>query len=181
MKNTSILTIALCASGLLLQSCGGSSGDSSPAISDVTDSTSEPTPDVVSMPASDDTEPDGETDIVVSGDSILCASNTPTSSSVIGNNVFVFDAATGQCFGRREEANQVKNLLPLTTVLTVDRVATDESLITVPAELRLVTTTRESMLEALPTTSFHTYIVDLTNTQSSTICVAFVETSIDLS
>ena len=165
MKNRSILTIALCTSGLLLASCGGSSGsdDSSPATSGTPD---EQMPEVVSMVGDENMETDQETDPNASVSSILCASNTPTSTSVIGNNLFVFEAATGQCFGRAEEAaNLDKRLVPVTATQAVDD-GIGEPLLTVPAQGRVVIGRVVSASDPDSAITSDTFIIDLSNTHS---------------
>ena len=129
-------------------------------------------PEVVSMVGDENMETDQETDPNASVSSILCASNTPTSTSVIGNNLFVFEAATGQCFGRAEEAaNLDKRLVPVTATQAVDD-GIGEPLLTVPAQGRVVIGRVVSASDPDSAITSDTFIIDLSNTHSSSVCVS---------
>ena len=98
----SMLRIAVCASGALLVSCGGGGSSSTPVTSEDVDGQS---PEIASVPEIIPGNDDTDASPLVSNDSPGCSSNTPTSVSVVGNNIFEFDAAAGQCFGLAEPSN----------------------------------------------------------------------------
>lgn len=155
-------TLLMLGASLALASCGGGGGGGGETVGAV--DTNPVTDNSESGQDADAVTPDDPaTGIQDSASALICASSTPTEMSSIGNSLHVFNAAEGQCFGRRESILLERFLIPVeTTQETVN--GDDGNLLTVESTGRLVINRGVGI-------SRDNFIVDVANPQSFPVCL----------
>ncbi len=157
-----------CVITLALVSCGGG-GDSSPSLS--TD-----TADDIGTVVDDDETPaisdESDSELQASASDPICTSHTPTNMSTEGNNVFVFEADIGQCFGYKEALGAGKRLIPIE--LVEESLNGFDAVLSIEPEGRLTVDPKEGSLGDSISYSFN---IDVTNTGAQTVCIPVLNTT----
>ena len=171
--NIKYVSVLVCVTTVLLTACGGggsssegptlddANGSSAPDTTDTTDTAGSTNPiDLTDLIDTANTEP------LATAQDGICASNTPSTQSTIGNSVLAFDADPGQCFGAKEEMGNGKRFIQ--TTLTGDALTATGDLLSVVGEGRLTINPNESVIGDSVS---YTFAVDVTNSGSQVACI----------
>lgn len=165
--NFSKSTLLMLGASIMLASCGGGSGGGEDIVAADTNPVTDINPVSGNPEASENadvnTPDDPETGIQASANALICASNTPTAITSIGNSAHVFNAAEGQCFGRRESVVIERSLVPVVVTQEIENEGA-VNLLTVEPLGRLV-------INRGIRSSADTFIVGVSNQQSFPVCL----------